>query len=180
MLSGLAVYKDRADPVALPDSEYPAWLWGILDDGSTTTVSGVTLESTAGMSKGEARSAQKRNMRLVRAAQRNEERERERARQAAAVAAAAAAAAEAGGVTGSTTGASTSQASTSGAGMHAAGKASDGVVVSPAPGSAEAAQGAAASAVLTGEAAIAAEREQRRALRRANRESIKARNFVSG
>lgn len=179
MLSGLAVYKDRADPVALPDSEYPAWLWGILDDGSTTTVSGVTLESTAGMSKGEARSAQKRNMRLVRAAQRNEERERERARQAAAVAAAAAAA-EAGGVTGSTTGASTSQASTSGAGMHAAGKASDGVVASPAPGSAEAAQGAAASAVLTGEAAIAAEREQRRALRRANRESIKARNFVSG
>lgn len=179
MLSGLAVYKDRADPVALPDSEYPAWLWGILDDGSTTTVSGVTLESTAGMSKGEARSAQKRNMRLVRAAQRNEERERERARQAAAVAAAAAAA-EAGGVTGSTTGASTSQASTSGAGMHAAGKASDGVVVSPAPGSAEAAQGAAATAVLTGEAAIAAEREQRRALRRANRESIKARNFVSG
>lgn len=26
--------KDQPDPVALPDDQYPAWLWTILDDAS--------------------------------------------------------------------------------------------------------------------------------------------------
>lgn len=26
--------KDQPDPVALPDDQYPAWLWTILDDPS--------------------------------------------------------------------------------------------------------------------------------------------------
>jgi large subunit ribosomal protein L54 len=28
------VIKDQPDPVALPDDQYPAWLWTILDDSS--------------------------------------------------------------------------------------------------------------------------------------------------
>jgi large subunit ribosomal protein L54 len=32
VLTGLSVLKDQSDPVALPDDQYPAWLWTILDD----------------------------------------------------------------------------------------------------------------------------------------------------
>jgi large subunit ribosomal protein L54 len=31
VLRGLNIYKDRADPVAMEDGEYPAWLWRVLD-----------------------------------------------------------------------------------------------------------------------------------------------------
>lgn len=31
MLKGLNFYKDKQDPVALADEEYPAWLWKVLD-----------------------------------------------------------------------------------------------------------------------------------------------------
>ncbi|RXK36306.1 hypothetical protein M231_06442 [Tremella mesenterica] len=30
-LTGLAVLKDQPDPVALPDDQYPDWLWTVLD-----------------------------------------------------------------------------------------------------------------------------------------------------
>jgi hypothetical protein len=30
-LKGLNFYKDKQDPVAMADEEYPAWLWGVLD-----------------------------------------------------------------------------------------------------------------------------------------------------
>lgn len=30
-LKGLNFLKDRQDPVALPDEEYPEWLWSILE-----------------------------------------------------------------------------------------------------------------------------------------------------
>jgi large subunit ribosomal protein L54 len=28
------VLKDKPDPIALPDDQYPSWLWTILDDSS--------------------------------------------------------------------------------------------------------------------------------------------------
>jgi large subunit ribosomal protein L54 len=31
VLKGLGIYKDRAEPVAKEDGEYPAWLWRVLD-----------------------------------------------------------------------------------------------------------------------------------------------------
>jgi large subunit ribosomal protein L54 len=31
VLKGLNFYKDKQDPVALADEEYPAWLWRVLD-----------------------------------------------------------------------------------------------------------------------------------------------------
>ncbi|KAJ1954272.1 hypothetical protein IWQ62_005795, partial [Dispira parvispora] len=31
VLKGINVYTDRTDPVALKDSEYPWWLWTLLD-----------------------------------------------------------------------------------------------------------------------------------------------------
>ena len=31
ILKGLNFYKNGADPIALPDDEYPDWLWEILD-----------------------------------------------------------------------------------------------------------------------------------------------------
>lgn len=30
-MEGLSVLKDKPDPVALEDDEYPAWLWTLLD-----------------------------------------------------------------------------------------------------------------------------------------------------
>jgi large subunit ribosomal protein L54 len=30
-MPGLSVLKDKPDPVALPDDQYPAWLWTLLD-----------------------------------------------------------------------------------------------------------------------------------------------------
>ena len=33
-MTGLSVVKDQPDPVALPDDQYPAWLWTILDDST--------------------------------------------------------------------------------------------------------------------------------------------------
>jgi len=34
VLKGLNFYKDKQDPVALADEEYPAWLWRVLDKTS--------------------------------------------------------------------------------------------------------------------------------------------------
>ena len=34
VLKGLNFYKDKQDPVAMSDEEYPAWLWGVLDKSS--------------------------------------------------------------------------------------------------------------------------------------------------
>lgn len=31
VLKGLNFYKDKQDPVAMADEEYPDWLWSILD-----------------------------------------------------------------------------------------------------------------------------------------------------
>ncbi|WWD21529.1 hypothetical protein CI109_106015 [Kwoniella shandongensis] len=33
-LTGLSILKDKPDPVALPDDQYPTWLWTLLDDTS--------------------------------------------------------------------------------------------------------------------------------------------------
>lgn len=31
-MTGLSVLKDQPDPVALPDDQYPDWLWTLLPD----------------------------------------------------------------------------------------------------------------------------------------------------
>jgi hypothetical protein len=31
VLKGLNFYKDKQDPVAMADEEYPVWLWSVLD-----------------------------------------------------------------------------------------------------------------------------------------------------
>ncbi|KAI9139135.1 mitochondrial ribosomal protein L37-domain-containing protein, partial [Paraphysoderma sedebokerense] len=36
VLTGLNFLKDGKDPVALPDSEYPSWLWSLLDPPKRT------------------------------------------------------------------------------------------------------------------------------------------------
>lgn len=117
------------------------------DTAALNTHSGVTLEATAGLSKGEARAAQKRNLRAVRSAQRGMQ-----ARDAGAASA--------------------------GAGMNAVGAASDGEVTMPA-NEAQLLAGEAAIAVEgAGNRSIEAEQEAKKALRRANREKIKSRNFL--
>ena len=151
ILSGLSLYKDRADPVALPDSEYPAWLWNILDDPSATSASGAILESTAGLSKGEARAVQKRNLKAVRAASKGKGRQ--------------------------PSGPGLSGGSGSGAGMKAVGTISEGEIEGA--GEAEKLQGAAAVSVeVANKKSVEAEREAKRALRKASRENIKAKNFI--
>lgn len=34
-MKSLSVLKDRADPVALPDDQYPDWLWSLVEDPSS-------------------------------------------------------------------------------------------------------------------------------------------------
>ncbi|UZJ53376.1 hypothetical protein CBS101457_002696 [Exobasidium rhododendri] len=153
VLSGLSLYKDRADPVALPDSEYPAWLWNILDDPSATSASGAILESTAGLSKGEARVVQKRNVKAVRAASRGKGK--------------------------GPAGPGLAGGSGAGAGMNATGPISEGDVDVSGAGEAEMAHGAAATVVGKADRKSAAEEaEAKKALRRASREKIKAKNFI--
>jgi hypothetical protein len=36
-LFNINYFKNKADPVALEDSEYPAWLWTVLDSGKKNT-----------------------------------------------------------------------------------------------------------------------------------------------
>lgn len=69
VLKGISIYKDKADPVALQDHEYPSWLFKLLDDPSIASSSSLASIEMAGMSKGEARAAQKRQSKILRAAQ---------------------------------------------------------------------------------------------------------------
>ncbi|TXT07238.1 hypothetical protein VHUM_03408 [Vanrija humicola] len=39
-MPGLNVFKDGADPVALADEEYPAWLWTLLEEPKGTAAEG--------------------------------------------------------------------------------------------------------------------------------------------
>lgn len=56
-LAGLGLLKDAPDPVALPDTAYPAWLWELHSAGAGgSAVAG----ASAGMTKGEQRAALKR------------------------------------------------------------------------------------------------------------------------
>ena len=40
MLKGLNFIKGQQDPVALEDSEYPTWLWGVLTEGEAQGAAG--------------------------------------------------------------------------------------------------------------------------------------------
>lgn len=142
VLKGVSIFKDKADPIALQDHEYPPWLFKLLDDPSIAASSSLASIEMAGMSKGEARAAQKRQSKILRAAQLAKEKAEAKAAERAAKA-----------------------------------------------GTVEAAIDATAEqeAALTPEErkanllSKAAQEEQarRRTLRRANKDAIKARNFVS-
>ena len=70
VFTGLSIYKDKPDPVARPESEYPPWLFSLLDDPaikSSKTVGAGDVDTT-GMSKGEARAALKRSAKAARQA----------------------------------------------------------------------------------------------------------------
>lgn len=41
VLKGLNFYKDKADPIALADEEYPAWLWKVLEGKGVDAAGGV-------------------------------------------------------------------------------------------------------------------------------------------
>lgn len=52
VLKGLNFYKDKQDPVAMADEEYPAWLWRVLDKTSADQAGVVVDEGDLyGMSK---------------------------------------------------------------------------------------------------------------------------------
>lgn len=50
-MTGLSVLKDQPDPVALPDDQYPDWLWTILPD--TTKFGSRDVAAVEGKSIGE-------------------------------------------------------------------------------------------------------------------------------
>ncbi|EPQ31709.1 uncharacterized protein PFL1_01042 [Pseudozyma flocculosa PF-1] len=150
VLAGLSILKDKADPVALEDAAYPPWLFKLLDDPSIASASSLAAFETAGMSKGEARAAAKRNAKLARAAQLAKEKAEAKA----------------------------------GAGLNKAAPATDGEF--PVEGlSSEAISAGLADAAVRGEIDLQAEtrereeKERKKAMRKANKEKIKARNFVS-
>ncbi|KAE8229321.1 hypothetical protein CF326_g5710 [Tilletia indica] len=67
VLSGLGIFKDKAEPVALPDEEYPAWLWSLVETSSTSSSGGLSITGGGNMTKGELRVAQKKAMKELRA-----------------------------------------------------------------------------------------------------------------
>ena len=142
VLKGVSILKDKADPVALQDHEYPSWLFKLLDDPSIASSASLASIEMAGMSKGEARAAQKRQSKILRAAQLAKEK---------AEAKAAERAAKAGTAESSQTASAEPEAALSPAELKAS--------------------------LLS--KAVAEEQARRKTLRKANKEAIKARNFVS-
>lgn len=142
VLKGVSIFKDKADPVALQDNEYPPWLFKLLDDASIASSSSLASIEMANMSKGEARAAQKRQSKILRAAQLAKEKAEAKAAERAAKA----------GNPATTTRASAEQE----------------VALSP----------EAKRANLLSKAAQE-EQARRKVLRKANKDAIKARNFVS-
>ncbi|WFD33386.1 hypothetical protein MCUN1_000199 [Malassezia cuniculi] len=69
VFTGLSILKDKPDPVALPDSEYPPWLFELLEDPAIRSNKSLNVGDvdTTGMSKGEARVAVKRAAKIARA-----------------------------------------------------------------------------------------------------------------
>ncbi|PKI84291.1 hypothetical protein MVES1_001735 [Malassezia vespertilionis] len=69
VFKGLSIYKNQPDPVALPDSEYPPWLWELLEDPAVKPTKTLMVGDidTTGLSKGEARAALKRSAKVARA-----------------------------------------------------------------------------------------------------------------
>ncbi|KDN44517.1 hypothetical protein K437DRAFT_224920, partial [Tilletiaria anomala UBC 951] len=190
ILHGLSIYKDRPEPVARPDSHYPAWLWDIISSSSfsTDTSEASIAAETAGMSKGEARVAEKRIMKERRAAQKAKEAAAKKAQIAAEAAAAKAAAAQS-----SCAGVSLAGGAPLVLGEHRRIAA----LAADAEATQKEADAAASEAGLmpgqaakkTGDDAATAvsgmserellEREKKRALRKASKSAIKTKNFVS-
>lgn len=70
VLTGLSIFKDKPDPVAHPDTWYPSWLWDVntrrgVEEESNTGPGGLGAWhlDTTGMTKGQARTAEKRLVR---------------------------------------------------------------------------------------------------------------------
>lgn len=128
--------------MALEDHEYPSWLFQLLDDPSIASSSSLASIEMAGMSKGEARAAQKRQAKVLRAAQLAKEKAQARAAERAAK-------------TGSTDAEQNPNLNNDKVLSH---------------------QEVQANLLSR---AVADEMAKRKALRKANKEAIKARNFVS-
>ncbi|KAI5809935.1 mitochondrial ribosomal protein L37-domain-containing protein [Peziza echinospora] len=65
ILRGLNYLKNKQDPVALEDHEYPAWLWTVLDEKKGDGLSGEDVGDEYSKSKKERRMATKRAAKLA-------------------------------------------------------------------------------------------------------------------
>lgn len=43
-MKDLSIFKDKPDPVSLPDEEYPDWLWSLTDEALATQQAGKTAK----------------------------------------------------------------------------------------------------------------------------------------
>ncbi|KAK0535817.1 hypothetical protein OC842_002186 [Tilletia horrida] len=157
VLSGLGIYKDKAEPIALPDEEYPSWLWSLIETSSSQSSGGLSIAGSANMSKGELRVAQKKAMKELRA-------KAEAAKRSAQRAAAAAAAAGAG-----------QEGTERAAAAAASSSLGENVSIESAPQTVDAATALAQAQ----QAAARDESKQKAELRKANKAKIKAKNFLS-
>ena len=55
-MKDLSILKDKPDPIAMPDEDYPAWLWTLTDESLAEAQSGkkaAELDAEGGMAIGE-------------------------------------------------------------------------------------------------------------------------------
>ncbi|KAK0553686.1 hypothetical protein OC846_002410 [Tilletia horrida] len=159
VLSGLGIYKDKAEPVALPDDAYPSWLWSLIETSSGQSSGGLSIAGAANMSKGELRVAQKKAMKELRAKAEAAKRAAQRAADSAAAAGA-------------------DQSGTQRAAAAAASE-SLGEDISSSIASAPQTVDPALALVQAQQAAARDESKRKGELRKANKAKIKAKNFLS-
>ena len=63
VMKDLSVLKDKPDPIALPDEEYPEWLWSILDEPTTSISQKPSKASEGGNASGFDFQAERRKLR---------------------------------------------------------------------------------------------------------------------
>jgi large subunit ribosomal protein L54 len=58
VMKDLSILKDTPDPIALPDSDYPAWLWTLTDESLASSQAGkkaAELDAEGGMALEDAK-----------------------------------------------------------------------------------------------------------------------------
>jgi large subunit ribosomal protein L54 len=64
-MNGLSILKDQPDPVALPDDQYPDWLWTLLDEPVSASSGGMEGKLPGDLKSGADFRQEKKRLRSV-------------------------------------------------------------------------------------------------------------------